>query len=382
MKTARYAAWGGMFVFGVSVALLGATLPLLAARAHFDLAAAGLLFFVLNAAVVVCTLSLGSSVDRHGPRAAMVAGPLLVAFAMLAVASAKGFAIVIGAAALLGVGGGLLNVATNTLTAGLSVEPLRKNAELNRLGIFFGLGALLVPLGLGSLLERWGMEPVLWLAASLCAAVGLASAALPLPGPAPSSATVPSRPWTLLREPWVATAALLLFLQSGNEMILTGYATAHLTNFASVAQASWAVSGMWAAVIAARAALAWLASRVSGEFIVVGSAVLTGAGTLWLLVAAHFLPAAAALALTGAAMAGIFPTTMGMAGARFAGRTGAVFGVMLAVARSGAMLMPWLAGSLAERSGTRAAIGVALACAGGILFLALRLHRIPPAPEC
>ncbi len=104
-----------MLVFGTAIAILGAALPLLSARAHFDLAAAGLLFLTLNAAVAVCSLALGPLVDRHGAQPALVAGPLLVAAALCLTGRADTFQQMLAAALLLGIGGGCLNISTNTL---------------------------------------------------------------------------------------------------------------------------------------------------------------------------------------------------------------------------------------------------------------------------
>ena len=375
MKGARQAAWGGMFAFGVAVALLGAALPLLTVRAGFDLAQAGLLFLVLNAAIVVCALALGAWIDRYGVKPALVAGPLLVALALWLVAGARGFAQLLVAAGTLGVGGGLLNIGTNTLTALLYPDPRRKNAELNRLGIFFGAGALLVPLGLAAWLSRWGLEAVLWVAAAACGGLGLYPAALRFERPAQAA---PSRRSStgLFRDRWLAVAALLLFLQSGNEMILSGYSTVHLARLGSVQEAAWATSGMWLALIAGRLLLTMLARHVGGGALVVASAMVTLPACLGLLLAPTLLSGAAALALVGAGMAGLFPTVMGLAGARFAARPGTTFGAMLAVARIGAMLLPWLAGVLAARFSTTAAIGLAAVSAGGIVVLSLTLARL------
>jgi len=377
----RYAAWAGMFVFGLAIALLGAVLPLLAGRTGFDLGRAGLLFVALNAAVVGCSLTMGSQIDRRGPKVSMIAGPLWVSGALLVICVARDFPMLLAASTMLGLGGGLLNLSTNTLAAGLNRDERRKNAELNLLGIFFGLGALTVPLGLGVLLERHGLDVVLILAAALCAAVGLTAATLRFPPPTPHAAEAVRHPLALLRDPWVAAAAFLLFLQAGNEVVLSGFATTHLTLFAGMPAAAWATVGMWAAVVVARAVLAGVARRVNGQAIVVGSAVGTILGSLALLYATSFAAAATALVVTGAAMAGIFPTMMGIAGARFGGQVGAVFGAVLAVARTGAMLLPWIAGSLAAHHGTRAAMATAAVSAGGILILALvmslqeRRHR-------
>lgn len=375
MNPVRTAAWAGMFIFGTAVTLLGAILPLLVTRARFDLAQAGLLFMLLNAAVVFCSLTAGGLVDR-GPWPVLSAGAFLVALALLGVMAARGFPLLVCAALLLGLGGGALNVATNTVAATLARADGRKDAELNTLGIFFGLGSLLVPASLGALLETGGLDLVLGLAAALCAAASVAFLLLRYPSlPAtPQAALRPSR--TRLQSPWVGAASLLLFFQAGNEMIVSGYSTTHLARLGSVTQASWAFSGMWIAVLLTRAGLARFARHLEPYRTVQASAAFTIAGTLWLLAAGGMAPAACALLLTGAGMAGIFPTTMGLAAMRFPSRTGGLFGPILAVARSGAMLMPLLAGYLAGQWGSTGAMALACLLALGILLLSLALTRL------
>jgi fucose permease len=57
--------------------------------------------------------------------------------------------------------------------------------------------------------------------------------------------------------------------------------------------------------------------------------------------------------VTGVALAGIFPTVLGVAGAAFRERSGTAFGILLTVALTGGMTMPWLAGHLAASVGLR-----------------------------
>src|SRR6185312_16596186 len=80
------AAYAGMFGFGIVMALLGAILPLISRRLHFDLAQAGNLFLAMNGAMLVTTLALGPALDRFGIKAAMVIAPLFVAGSLCMIA--------------------------------------------------------------------------------------------------------------------------------------------------------------------------------------------------------------------------------------------------------------------------------------------------------
>ncbi|MBK5290893.1 MAG: MFS transporter [Acidobacteriia bacterium] len=354
------AACAGMFVFGLANALLGAVLPLLATRLNFDLAQSGKLFLILNFGVLLCVVGMGPLMDRYGMKAAMVAGPLLVAVAMIGIAQAASYLWLAAACFLLGLGGGALNSATNTLVADLHSDPKRKNSALTFLGVFFGAGALLVPLGLGSLLESAGLGPILFAAAVICVVAGLYPATLPFPIAKYSGNLPTARLAQFLGDRSVWVFAAMVFLQSGNEIVLAGYVTTYLTTFlgASVSKASWLLTALWASVIVARLLLAKLLLRASGGHVVLWSALVSSAGAASFLLAATHTQALTALVVTGAGLAGVFPTVMGMAGARFHDHSGAVFGILLTMGRLGAMTLPYLTGMVAGEVGLRAAMAI------------------------
>ena len=80
------AACAGMFVFGIVMALLGAVLPVLSERLRFDLAQTGGLFLVMNLCMLLASLGLGPLMDRLGMKPPLLAGPMAVGVALLAIA--------------------------------------------------------------------------------------------------------------------------------------------------------------------------------------------------------------------------------------------------------------------------------------------------------
>jgi FHS family glucose/mannose:H+ symporter-like MFS transporter len=177
------AACAGMFVFGLANALLGAILPILSTRIPFDIAQSGLLFLILNFGVLLCVLGMGPLIDRTGMKWPMVAGPITVALCLVLLQLAASYSTLAATCFLLGLGGGALNAATNTLVADLHADVRHKNAALTFLGVFFGAGALLVPFGIGSLLNESGLAPILYSCAVLCLGAGLYPVQLVFPSP-------------------------------------------------------------------------------------------------------------------------------------------------------------------------------------------------------
>jgi fucose permease len=370
-----------MFLFGIVVALLGAVLPLVTAPLGLDLGAVGNLFLAMNGAMLVGSLALGLVLDRFGFRGVLAGGPLLIAAALTLVAWAGTLGTLTGAVALLGLGGIAVNNATNTLVSDLHEDPKAKAAALNRLGVFFGFGALFLPFLIGAMVERLGLAAILLAAATLSLLVSLFSAALSYPPAKQAQGLNLKDALAELRHPLVPVLGVLLFFQSGNELLLGGYLTTFLTREtgATVQAASWVLAGYWAAVMVARALLGRVLVRVPGARLVPLMAGLAAAALVVAAVAPTFPGAAAAFLVAAFALAGIFPTILGVAGARFPTRTGTVFGVLFTLALTGGMTVPWIAGHVAAASGVRAVLFLGAAGFVAVTLLALRAGRLRAA---
>jgi len=378
LRAPEAAAFGGIFLMGNVIALLGAVLPLVSAPLGLGLDSVGNLFLVLNAVMLAGSVVFGLVVDRFGYRGALTGGPLLVGAALVLVVRAGGPTALAGAVALLGLGGSALNGATNTLVADLYVKPKEKAAALNRLGVFFASGALLLPFLIGVLLGRLGLAPLLYATAGLCVLIGAFSVMPRYPPAKQPEGLSLSDALTLLRHPFVAVLGVLLFFQAGNEMLLAGYLTTYLTGETgvSVQAASWVLTGYWLALAVARLALARLLVQVSALTLVP----FMGGGAALALALAAFAPGfpstAALFLLAALALGGVTPTILGVAGAALPARSGAVFGLLFSASLIGAMTIPWLAGHLAAAAGLRVMPLLAAACFVAVMLLALRARRL------
>jgi fucose permease len=344
-----------MFVFGIVMALLGAILPALAGRLEFQVADIGTLFLVMNAAMLASSLVLGLAMDRFGMRPPLALGPLLVAAALALVARAAAFSGLLPAVLLLGIGGGALNGASNTLVADLHDDPARKNAALNRLGVFFGFGALLLPFAIGALLARFSFASLLLAAAVLCALAGIFAARLRFPAPKQAQRLPVADMPRFLRHPLVVTLGLLLFFESGVEFTLGGFISSYLTRdlAASVSLASWILAAYWASIMVARAVLSRSPAGAGPYRVLLFCAAGAAGGALVSAAAPNTAVVGLGILLTGFSLAGVFPAALGIAGARFETHSGTVFGILFAAALSGGMTLPWLAGQIGGAAGLR-----------------------------
>lgn len=382
------AACAGMFVFGIVMALLGAVLPSLMGRLHLNTSDIGTLFLAMNAAMLASSLLFGVVMDRFGMKSPLVLGPWLVAIALGIVARATDLSALLFAASLLGIGGGALNGATNTLIADLHEDPRNKSAALNRLGIFFGFGALFLPFALGALL-RW-LAPTLLLidAAVLCAAVGIFASVLRFPVPKQRQAVRISGMAGFLRTPLVIALACLLFFESGVEFTLGGFISTYLMQdiaVASVSLASWILAAYWASIMIARGVMSHIALGADPYRILAFCSLGACIGSILAVLAPTVAVAAIAIVFSGCSLAGIYPAALGIAGSRFESHSGTVFGLLLAVALAGGMTLPWLAGHIGNGYSLRWVFAMtAISFVAVLLFSRVAAHvdaaRLPGGP--
>lgn len=372
------AACGGMFVFGIVMALLGAVLPLLSGRIHFELARSGTLFLVMNCAMLVSMLVLGPLMDRCGKKSPLAGGSLLVALALFLVGTASSYNTLVLGVVLLGAGGGALNGATNTLIADLYSDPHRKNSALNLLGVFLGFGALSLPFVIGSLLTRVGLMTILTLAASLCLALAVLFIVLGFPPPKRADGVSLAETWRLARNPLVLLFGSLLFFQSGNEFVMGGFTSTYLIreSGSSITTASYVLAAYWGSIMLGRVVSSRLLLRIKGSTLLLLSALGSTASVSVLLIASTEKVAILGVVLIGLSFASIYPTVLGLAGTQFEESSGTVFGVLFAIALTGGMTLPWAVGQIAETYGLRSALLLPVANSLMILGLQLMLAKI------
>ncbi len=369
-------AWAGIFVFGIVMAILGAILPSLFERIGFGAGAAGNLFLTMNFAMLVTTLFFGPLVDRFGFKAVLAVSALLVAAAFFLLSRASTYGLVLGAAVILGLGGGGLNGGTNALTSDLH-EGEKRGSALNVLGIFFGFGALSVPFLIGALREVLGVPRILGFAAALSLVPFLVYVILRFPRAKHAQGFPIKAAAGIARQPLLWLTAFILFFQSANEFTVGGWISTYLQTAFGVGAgaAALVLAAYWAAVMSGRLFSSRLVRKVGNETLILWSAVLALASALLMALAPSGAAAGAGAVLIGFGFAAIYPTTLAIVGARFAAFTGTAFSVVIAVGLVGGMLAPWLAGKIAEASSLRRGLVIPVVNCAMIIVLCILVAR-------
>jgi fucose permease len=370
-----------MSAFGIVMALLGAALPSFARDLGVTLAGAGVFYLWMNGAMLASSLALGRLMDRAGLKAPLAGGALLAAAALLVLVKARSAADLPLAAVLLGLGGAALNGGSNTLVADLWVEPAEKASRLNILGLYFGAGALLLPV-LGSVrVEGLGWRVSLGVALGLCLLLALAVLALRFPAAKAGPARPGPGPLSFLRRAPVLLLGAILCLQSANEFTLSGFLTSLLTREKGfdAPGASMVLAGYWAAVMGGRVAVSRLVLAFDRTRVLAACAALAAVAVA-LMGALSGAAAAGAALLLGAAMAGVYPTALALAGARYPESTGAVFGILFTMALGGGMTMPYAVGRVGEAAALSAAMPIPAGAFALIALLTFPLRRALARP--
>ena len=238
--------------------------------------------------------------------------------------------------------------------------------------MFFGLGALFLPFAIGALLARYSLSTLLAASAVLCAAAGVFSLCLRFPPPKQAHRIPIGDMPRFLRSPLVLIFACLLFFESGVEFTLGGFISSYMTHdmaVTSVSAASWVLAGYWLSLILSRMVLSRIALGTDPFRILLFCASGACVGAAVTAVAPSWVVAALGICLTGWSLAGIYPTVLGIVGAKFQAHSGTVFGMLFAIALTGGMIVPWVSGQIAGSFGLRWVFGL-LACSfAGILGL-------------
>ena len=364
----------GIFVFGIVMAVLGTLfgLPEMRTRLRIDLAQQGNLFLLLYVGIFIATLVAGPAIDVIGNKLILVGSAALVAAGMLGFAFAHSYASLAIPALLLGFGGGGLNTSTNALISDL--YPDRRGPMLNVLGIFYGIGALCIPLLAATIVALVSVRSQLFCCAGLAGACALLFLALRFP-PAAAAQSFSWRDVLLVaRYPGVLILGFLLFCESGNEASIAGWTSTYAGAAGFPARtATLILAGYWAALMISRFAVAQLLKFVSKERLVLASGMGAFVGAWLLLANRSIVMLGLGVLVLGFSYAGVFPTALAIAGDSYQKLTGTVFGLIFGIALVGGMSFPWAVGQFSQAWGVRYGMMVPLVGAAAICVLAWRI---------
>jgi len=377
------AACVAMFIFGIVMSILGALLPSVIADFGLDKAVAGSLFPLMTIGMLVGSLLFGPIVDRYGYKGLLIvcSGLVLLGLEMIGVAGKLGILRI--AMALIGLGGGVINGASNALVADIYEE--ERGARLSLLGVFFGVSAFGIPFILGLLMKSLGYARLATLVGAAVAIPILFFLLIRFPEPKQKQGFPLKEGARLITEVPLLLLGLMLFFESGMEMTMGGWSATFFNEALSVesSRAVLYLSFFWLALMAARLLLPRLLNNREAGRLLMSFIVIAFLGTLLLLSANRPAEALPGLMMVGFGFAAVYPIVLGFVGDRYPQLSGTAFSMVFVMALTGGSLMPWISGLLGKAYGLR--IALTIVPAGLLLmtlvYLIVRKRLIEPVKE-
>lgn len=371
----------GMLVFGIVLTTLGAVLPSLVERFGIDKAGAGALFVLMSFGILVGSVVFGPVVDLRGYKRVLVVAAALIALGLAGIAFAPSVAWLRAAIVLVGLGGGVINGGTNALVADVSAG--ERSAGLSLLGVFFGAGAVGVPFALALLLGRFSYTALMAGVAALVLIPLVITAIARFPAPKQARGFPLADAGRLIRDPVLLLMGLMLFLESGMEISVGGWTATYFQEELGLAGQSALVflSLYWLGMMLARLTLGWLLRRVPAAQVLLGCLGVALVGALLLVATRSVAAAGAGVFLLGCGFAATFPVVLGFVGDRYEQLSGTAFGVVIVMALTGGMLLPYATGALGAVYGLRGSfliIPAALVLLAALLLVVSRRLSTQP----
>jgi len=368
------AACIGLLLFGIMLITLGSILPSLTAKFGLNEIGSGKLVSLLPIGIIAGSLVFGPVADRYGYKMMFIITTLLMIVAFEGLAFADSFFLLQVSIFVLGFGGGVINGATNAVVADISSED--KEANLSLLGVFFGIGALGMPLVLGILSMRFDYPVILSTVGFLMLLAVIYFIAIKFPVPKHHQGFPIKKGLKLLSEPALLLTAFFLFFQSGIEGLINNWTTTFLQNDLKITEKDslFALSCYLGGLTITRLLLGKLLQKISSFKIMIVSLLITASGILLFLYSDSYNSALIALIVIGIGVAASFPVILGYIGQIYANLSGTAFSIAFVIALSGNTLANYLFGIISNSYGTKQ-LPVCLLSIIGCLFVLILLIR-------
>jgi fucose permease len=350
---AEQVAWLGYIAIGLLATAYGAALPVLVRELGRGYAALSLLFVVFAAGNTLVYFFANPLVDRRGPQQILQIGLVLFLVSGGALSVARSFPAWVAATLVAGIGFSLVDVAASRYVGSLhSPQPAE---ALNRLNVFFGIGAIAAPLIVGLSVRLGGGPQPVFVLIALTGAVG-AIALTRVPRPLPDRPSHLGGGDSFLRfygrAHWLQVLTVVVFFYIAAEVGFGAWISAyeHLAAGISTAVAALYPSAYQIGLTLVRLFVGRALATLRLERLMAVGGIVAVLGTLL----AALGGANPWLALAGALLAGVgfgpvFSAILAIASLRGPGREGWTYGAVFSALALAALIAPWSEGQVFSR---------------------------------
>lgn len=375
-KTIAFVAnFTGIFLFGISMVIIGSILPVLKVRFGMTDIEAGGLFSVLPIGLLIGSVSFGPIVDRFGYRGVLSVASLFLAMGFMGIAYSPTVSLLSLCIFFFGMGGGAINGGTSALVSDLS-EGRAKIINLNWLGLFYGVGAFSMPFALSRVSDD-SLIVVLLIAAvlSILSALGFLIIKYPISVEKEkvSIRLIPQ----FIKNKLFMTIAFYLFFQSAFEAMVNNWSVSYFIDALGTEQnkALVALSYSVLGLIAMRLLIGSVFKKMNHHKIIALSLALLAMGTLGLIVRISVINSLGMI-LLGAGLASGFPVMLGLVGEMFKEISGTAFSFAMLIALTGNTIINYLIGVLTNTYGMRVYMYVVAAVVLFMVSIYLMIRRL------
>lgn len=343
-------------LFGISMTVIGATLPRILDDFGWDYGTAGSVIAAGAIGYFLSTYAAGKLVEKIGPKAAASIGIVLVVLGLAFFAMTPSPLLNLLLNGIIGVGQGFLEIVVNWTTFRID----KRGRALNLMHGAFSIGAVAGPFIVGFLMA-WGLSWTLVYRgmAAIFGIILVVACTLPFSlVPTDREAKAERREARLERSPAYILGFVALFLYVGVEIGVSNWTSEFFVRTFGLSEAagSFMVSLFWLGVLAGRFGVPLLFPRAGPDRVLttlaVGLSVSTGLLASSGYAGAAAMPLAiAAIGLAGLSCSAIYPSIVALAGRSFPAAQGEAIGFAVAGGGIGSFLFPYLMSRIARASG-------------------------------
>ena len=339
----------GMSFFGIAFIVMGSVLPSVTIKYSLDTVGASLLVTFLPIGILMGSLIFGPIVDRFGYKNLLIISSFITALGLFGLSYFDELIILRSCIFLIGFGGGILNGETNALVADI-YDDKERGSMLSLLGVFYGAGALGIPLLLGTLSKLYSYEIILrWTSLFMLLCI-IYFATVHFPKPKHAQGFPVKKALSLIKEPVLIILSVILFFQSGLEGLFNNWTTSYLTANSQIHydDVIFTLTFLVLGITLCRLVLSFLLKSVNQYNVLLTGLFIMTVGSIFLHFSNCFIMAASSLFLIGGGIAGVFPIVLGYIGNHYKETTGTAISIALFIALCGNSLINYAMGYISK----------------------------------
>ncbi len=361
-----------ILIYGMIAATLGTILPALSDRFHLSPSQNGTIAFAQALGLIIASLGVGPLLDDEGKKVGLVLGLAFISIALFVLPRSRGFRSILVLLFVLGVGGGTVVTAANSLVS--DVSEAHRGAALNLVNLFFGLGALATPLIAANLFGRNWVRLCYTIAALTVVTLAIETFTK-MPGPTGAGRFVLADAVPVLGRPLLFLVGLFLFLYIGCEVGVWNWLPRHL--IAQGIPESQALNilslGFALGMLIGRAGVLPILVHVPAITVTLAGSVAMAVTTFLMLRTSRPAAAFVLVFLSGLSMAPVFPTTIAIVGDAFPRMTGTAIGFVITCGWTGLAVSSRVIGLIAGGDPLRLKKALMVIPASAVLMVGLDL---------